>query len=66
MKEFEDIFNDLQNLHALCKVLACSLDECELTQFTSDDFSCCLHHLSTSLNYLMDEMATCLDYHSMN
>ena len=60
MRDFDEIMNDLENLAALCRVLACSLDECESTTFCCEDFSACLHHLYQSLNQLLEEMAKLL------
>lgn len=56
MRCIEDIYMDLEHLSVLCRVLACSLDECEFSQFTTEDFSACLHHLCNALESLLDEM----------
>ncbi len=57
MRDIEEIMNDLDHLSILCRVLACSLDECEFSAFSLEEVGACLHHFSCSLNRLLNELS---------
>ena len=56
MNPLYEIYNCIENLAVLCKVMAESLEEGENERFSVSDFSGCLYHLYDSLDQILDRM----------
>lgn len=51
-----EIYNRVENLSILCKVMAEFLEEAEDKQLNTNEFSACFYHLCESLDQILDQM----------
>ncbi len=54
--DIQEALDEIQSLSAMCNVMACALDECEVSQFTCVEMSGCFHHISTSLDCILQNL----------